>query len=108
MVCDWGTLAEMILEDKMLSIPTPISISLSTRLGKFTGNVHRVGVSLMAETGKGHDLEVDGSFILIPEWKGPMVLGFHGFLERIQFALDYGVSSQNSGYIYFAAPISYS
>lgn len=54
--------------------------------------------------GRGHDLEVDGSFLVIPAWIGPMVLGFHGFLERIQFAIEPGVSSQKPGYIYFAAP----
>ena len=99
-----GKLAEKTLEDKTLSIPAHIPITLSTRLGKFTGNVHRIAVSLLAEQGRGHDLEVDGSFIVMPDWKGPMVLGFHGFLERILFAIDHGVSSQQPGYIYFARP----
>lgn len=99
-----GELAQMILADKTLSVPTHISISLSTRLGKFTGNVHRIEINLIAEKGLGHDLMVDGSFIVTPDWKGPMVLGFHGFMERIRFAIDPGVSNNKQGYIYFAAP----
>jgi hypothetical protein len=98
-----GKLAQMILEEQTLSVPTHISLSLSTRLGKFKGYIHRVEVSLIAEKGFGHDLVVDGSFVIAPAWIGPMVLGFHGFLERIRFAIDPGTCNHKSAHIYFAA-----
>ncbi len=33
-------------------------------------------------------LAMEGTFLFCEDWEGPTVLGFHGFLERIRFAID--------------------
>jgi hypothetical protein len=65
--------------------------TMSTRLGRIQGSLHRINISLLAEQNSGHDLTVDSSVFVSEEWLGPIVLGYRGFLERIRFALDPGV-----------------
>mgnify|MGYP003555741107 CR=1 FL=1 len=72
---------------------------IHTRLGTFEGNLYRVVVSLSAEWGE--PLTIEGTFLFCQEWTGPTVLGFHGFLERIRFAID--PNYEQTGCIYFAA-----
>jgi hypothetical protein len=64
------------------------------------GHLHRMPISLLAEQGQGTDLQVDSTVMVTPEWTGPTVLGFRGFLERLRFALDPGMQ-QGSEIIYF-------
>lgn len=64
---------------------------LEIRGVKFHGKLYRLAVILPAK--EGSSLEVD-STVFIPElrpeqkWNLPSFLGFHGFLERIRFAVD--------------------
>jgi hypothetical protein len=46
-------------------------------------------------------LLIDGTFLFGEEWRGPTVLGFHGFLERIRLAIE--PDYEKIGGIYFAA-----
>ena len=84
-----GDLVE-ILKDELNS-PTD-SFSISTRMGTIRGALHRIQISLLAEQNCGKDLTVESSVLISQDWKGPVVLGYRGFLERIRFALDPGVS----------------
>jgi len=59
---------------------------ISTLLGKFEGHLYRVEVGLTADWGE--PLMIEGTFLFCEEWQGPTILGFHGFLERIRFAID--------------------
>lgn len=61
---------------------------MDTRFGKVLCFLHRVNVTLVADEGK--DLLVPSSVLLSPDWGGPPVLGYRGFLERIRFGLDPG------------------
>ncbi|OQW89614.1 MAG: hypothetical protein BWK78_07640 [Thiotrichaceae bacterium IS1] len=72
---------------------------LSTRLGRFEGSLHRVEILLKADWGE--DLRIDGTFLFCEEWRGPTVLGFHGFLERIRLAIE--PDYEKIGCVYFAA-----
>ncbi|MDQ1350605.1 MAG: hypothetical protein QG657_907 [Acidobacteriota bacterium] len=78
-----------ILEDDLL-LPTK-SFIMSTRLGRISGSLYRINISLLAEENSGYDLTVESSIFVSNEWKGPIILGYRGFLERIRFALDPGV-----------------
>jgi hypothetical protein len=77
-----------ILEDE-LGVPTE-SFTMSTRLGRISGSLYRINISLLAED-HGYDLIVESSVFVSEKWDGPIVLGYRGFLERIRFALDPGV-----------------
>jgi hypothetical protein len=83
-----GEVAE-ILKDE-IGLPTE-SFSISTRLGKISGSLHRIPISLLAEQNSGDDLTVESSVFVSDEWNRPIILGYRGFLERIRFALDPGV-----------------
>lgn len=63
-------------------------IIMSTRLGRFRGTLHQLSVRLMA--GLGSDLTVNAACVALPDWEGPTILGFKGFLERFRFAIDPG------------------
>ena len=54
------------------------------------GSLSRLNVSLLAEPDHGKDLSVDATVAVIPNWPGPVVLGYQGFLERLRFAIDPG------------------
>lgn len=95
-----GESAYQVFLHKNILLESPVGTrKISTRLGSFEGALYRVEVSLIATWGE--DLLVDGTFLFCEEWKGPTVLGFHGFLERIRFAVD--PDYENVGCIYFAA-----
>jgi hypothetical protein len=72
--------------------------TINTRLGNFQGTLHRVEVSLTADWGQ--PLTIEGTFLFCEQWTGPTVLGFHGFLERVRFAID--PNYEQVGGIYFA------
>jgi hypothetical protein len=80
-----GSTAEL-LEGHLEDLESPIR--LSTRHGPQDGKLHRLEVELLADPDAGSDLSVDATVLVIPEWPGPVVLGFHGLLEHVRFALD--------------------
>ena len=75
------------------------SISMSTRLGKFHGTLHRLSIQLIADTGK--DYTVDGTCLALPDWYGPSILGFNGFLERIRFAFEPATNTSPKARLHF-------
>lgn len=93
---DTGAEWSVISEDTAAIIPEGLgapteTFSMSTRLGKISGALHRVEINLVAESGCGRDLSVESSVFVSEQWDGPIVLGYRGFLERIRFAFDPGV-----------------
>jgi hypothetical protein len=83
-----GELAILLVDQ--LGLPTE-SFSMSTRLGRISGALHRIPIRLLAELNCGYDLTIESSIFVSQEWTGPLVLGYRGFLERLRFALDPGI-----------------
>ena len=69
------------------------TISLSIRFGVLKGTLSRLTITLLTEPDWGTDLIVDATVAVIPDWPGPIVLGYQGFFERLRFALDPGDTS---------------
>lgn len=86
-----------ILEAEIV-FPTE-SFTMSTRLGRISGSLYRINISLLTED-DGYDLTVESSVFVSEEWDGPIVLGYRGFLERIRFALDPGISAGNQKFYF--------
>ena len=70
-----------------------LSERMSMRFGTIRGNLHRLPVRLLAE--EGDDIEIDAKVLVAPEWPGPLVLGYGGFLERLRIALDPGTGPED-------------
>lgn len=81
--------------------PCGESKDISTRLGPVTGELHRVDVTLLADTGK--DQRIDATILLCPEWDGPIVLGYRGLLERLRFALAPDLSGDDNRFYFSLA-----
>ena len=82
----------MIIVNNSTFAPTvPFFTNISTRLGRIPGSLYRINITLIAEENRDYDLTVESSVFVSKEWRGPIVLGYRGFLERIRFALDPGV-----------------
>ncbi len=64
----------------------PGDVTLTTRLGRFVGQLHRGPVTLVADQGEALDFEV--TFFLSSEWTGGNFVGYPGVLERLRFAID--------------------
>ena len=62
------------------------AVTMSTRLGRFQGTLHRLPIRLLAD--QGTDITVNATCLALKTWEGPNILGFTGFLERLRFALD--------------------
>ena len=77
-------------------------ISMNTRFGLLEGYLRNLEIHLLADPGMGADVKVESTVLVIKEWPGPTVLGFHGFLEKLRFALDPGVAPDQE-IIYFGA-----
>jgi hypothetical protein len=90
---------QTFLDEPALLGPAVGTRRINTRLGNFDGTLYRVEVGLKADWGE--DLVVEGTFLFCKAWKGPTVLGFGGFLERIRFAID--PDYEKIGCIYFSA-----
>jgi hypothetical protein len=86
-----GELADLVLDNAHDAHPDVIS--MSTRHGRIQGRLHRLAITLVADDG--NDLVVSGTVLIAPEWPGPPVLGYRGFLERIRIALDPGVADDD-------------
>jgi len=90
-----------ILEEEFLTPDEPFR--MSTRLGTIDGALYRIPIRLLAEKGRGNDLTVESTVFVSDEWKGPVVFGYRGFLERIRFALDPGITHGEQMF-YFGLP----
>jgi hypothetical protein len=60
--------------------------SLLTAQGRLSGRLYRHRIELLAEEGENLDLEA--TVLVSPDWRGPSVLGYTGFLDRMRFAID--------------------
>jgi hypothetical protein len=78
----WGAAAEEGAE-----------VQMHTRLGTYEGQLLRVPILFLAD--EGESLEVSATCFVSEGWPGPMVVGWKGCLERLQFALK---PSENSFY----------
>lgn len=90
-----GELAEIVNAGPAMSEP----IRMSTRLGIITGQLREVPVTFLAE--EGADVRIEAMALIAPEWSGPLVLGYRGFLEKARIALDPGVSDGDQ-WFYFS------
>jgi hypothetical protein len=59
---------------------------ISTRIGTFSGRLVRIPLTLVADAGA--SLDVEGTFFVSREWRGPTFLGYVGLLDRLRIALD--------------------
>lgn len=59
---------------------------LHTRFGLLSGNLIRLPVLFVAD--EGEPAEVEATWFLLPDWPGPIVIGWSGCLERMRFAFD--------------------
>jgi hypothetical protein len=89
---------DFLTQNTLLGTPVG-NRTVSTRLGNFEGTLYRVDVGLTADWGE--PLTIEGTFLFCEQWQGPTVLGFHGFLERIRFAID--PDYEQIGCIYFSS-----
>jgi len=78
-------------------------ITISTRLGKKTGTLRRLSVTLLADAGKGDSMDIEATVLVIDDWTGPVVLGYRGFMERLKVALDPGADAGAIPTLYFGA-----
>jgi hypothetical protein len=59
---------------------------LSTRFGLMQGRLERISVTLDAL--EGDPLTIDATCFVSADWPGPMVIGWRGYLERINFGFN--------------------
>jgi hypothetical protein len=60
--------------------------TLSTRFGPLGGRLERL--SLTFDASEGRPLTVQATWFVSADWPGPMVVGWKGCLERIQFGFN--------------------
>ncbi len=75
---------------------------MDTRFGILDGELRRLKIHLLADPGLGYDLTIESTVLIAKDWVRPplMVLGFHGFMDRLRFAIDPGIEPNNE-IIYF-------
>lgn len=65
------------------------SLNYSTREGLFKGELVRHNLELRSEPGgESQSLVVEATIWVSEQWRGPSILGYIGFLEKIRFAVD--------------------
>jgi hypothetical protein len=72
-------------------------VFLSTRFGTVQGRLERVDVTLHAS--EGDPLTIDATCFVSAQWPGPLVLGWRGCLERMNFGFN-----NSEAAFYFAPP----
>jgi hypothetical protein len=99
----WSVLSSDLGSDlKEVSSSPMKTITMSTRLGSFSGPLRRIPISLVAD--QGQNLQVDATAVFLPDWPGPTILGFHGFIERIRLAFDPGFTATDYPTVFFGVP----
>lgn len=88
---EWSVVGEDTAELLELPVESPAQqITMNTRRGDLHGGLYRIPITLLAESGFGRDLVVEGTVFVSKDWDGPVVLGYRGFLERLRIAIDPG------------------
>jgi hypothetical protein len=59
---------------------------LNTRLGRVTGRLEHVQLTLVAD--EGSSLEIEAMFFVSRDWQGKTFLGYTGLLDHLRVALD--------------------
>lgn len=96
----WSVVDGEIAEAAGSELSDPLEdVVISSRFGTSKGALHRLQLTLPAEEGR--DLSVGATVAVLKNWRGPTVLGFRGFLERIQIALQPAIDA-DVAYIHFA------
>lgn len=80
--------------------PDGALLTITSRFGSHSGRVTPLPLTLLAEDGWGDDLEVSARAVVMDDWPGPVVLGYHGVLETVRLAIDPGVLPGDA-YVYF-------
>jgi hypothetical protein len=71
------------------------TVDIGTRFGRFSGTLCRLDVTFVADPGLGRNLRIDATVLAVPDWPGPVVLGYLGLLERARLALDPSVDGRS-------------
>lgn len=61
-------------------------VTIATRVGKYSGRLERVPITLVADEGEA--LDIEAVFFVCKEWPGRTFLGYTGLLDHIRMALD--------------------
>lgn len=61
---------------------------IHTRFGLIEGYIGRAPLTFQAT--EGEELRIDATWFISDDWNGPVVVGWKGCLERMNFALDTG------------------
>ena len=60
--------------------------TLLTRLGRFTGHLYRIPLTLLAD--RGDSLEIESTVFAAEDWTAGNFLGYVCTLDRVRFAVD--------------------
>ena len=67
--------------------PTPgAEVTINTRRGPISGYLHRIDITIPAEIGE--TLVIDATVFAPSQWEDGEFLGYSGFLERMNFAIQ--------------------
>lgn len=95
---EWAVVSQSIVNanpENFISLET--SVMLSSRFGQQEGTLHECSVSILVDSGE--DIIFDATVLVIPEWEGPVVLGFKTLLNKIRWACDPTIDQE--GRLYF-------
>jgi hypothetical protein len=84
-----------------LSLTGGAPMTMSTRFGKISGELHKIRFELLAE--KGDSLEVQATAFVAAGFPRDLVIGFRGFLESLRFALSPAVASGERNWFLFGS-----
>jgi len=96
----FSVLSRDVLEEAGVEVTEDAVVDIKTRFGTMSGGLCRVPVTLVCERGRGTDVTVEATVLVVDEWPGPTVLGVVGFLERVRFALDPGTGRDASTFYF--------
>lgn len=95
---EWSVIPQSMVEDNPENFfSLGERITMSTRFGLIEGVLHGCTLHILVDTGK--DITIDTTLLVIPDWPGPVVLGFNALLSNIRWACDPTVA--NEGRLYF-------
>lgn len=85
---DWSIIpGDLALEAGLdISGPGLGRARIETRLGVFDGHFERATLFLSADQGEYLDVAV--TWLVIPEWYGPLTIGWTGGLDRFRWGID--------------------
>ena len=95
---EWAVIPQSIVDCHPNSFSSlEIPIKLSSRFGSDEGTLHQCALHILVDSGE--DIAIDATVLVIPNWIGPVVLGFNSLLNKIRWACDPTIDQQ--GRLYF-------